>query len=113
MLKLNHLDYYRLPWNLTDNIINWLEPTATCNLFCEGCYRLNEKDGHKTMEQVREDLDVFQKFRNSDGVSIAGGDPLTHPDVIEIVRDVKKRGLKPIINTNGLALTKELLVELK
>jgi organic radical activating enzyme len=113
MLKLNHLDYYRLPWNLTDNIINWLEPTAKCNLFCEGCYRLNEKDGHKTMEQVREDLDVFQKFRNSDGVSIAGGDPLTHPDVIEIVRDVKKRGLKPIINTNGLALTKELLVELK
>ena len=113
MLKLNHLDYYRLPWNLTDNIINWLEPTAKCNLFCEGCYRLNEKDGHKTMEQVREDLDVFQKFRNSDGVSIAGGDPLTHPDVIEIVRDVKKRGLKPIINTNGLALTKELLADLK
>jgi MoaA/NifB/PqqE/SkfB family radical SAM enzyme len=113
MLKLNHLDYYRLPWNLTDNIINWLEPTAKCNLYCEGCYRLNEKDGHKSMEQVRDDLDVFQKFRNSDGVSIAGGDPLTHPDVVEIVRDVKKRGLKPIINTNGLALTKELLAELK
>jgi len=113
MLKLNHLDYYRLPWNLTDNIINWLEPTAKCNLYCEGCYRLNEKDGHKSMEHVREDLDVFQKFRNSDGVSIAGGDPLTHPDVIEIVRDVKKRGLKPIINTNGLALTKELLADLK
>jgi organic radical activating enzyme len=113
MLKLNHLDYYRLPWNLTDNIINWLEPTAKCNLYCEGCYRMNEKDGHKTMEQVREDLDVFQKFRTSDGVSIAGGDPLTHPDVIEIVRDVKKRGMKPIINTNGLALTKELLADLK
>ena len=60
MLKLNHLDYYRLPWNLTDNIIHWLEPTAKCNLYCEGCYRLNEKDGHKSMEQVREDLDVFQ-----------------------------------------------------
>jgi MoaA/NifB/PqqE/SkfB family radical SAM enzyme len=113
MLKLNHLDYYRLPWNITDNIINWLEPTAKCNLSCEGCYRLNEKDGHKPLEQIKEDLDVFQQFRNSDGVSIAGGDPLTHPDVIEIVREVKKRGMKPIINTNGLALTKELLAELK
>jgi MoaA/NifB/PqqE/SkfB family radical SAM enzyme len=113
MLKLNHLDYYRLPWNFTDNIINWLEPTAKCNLSCEGCYRLNEKDGHKPLEQIKEDLDVFQQFRNSDGVSIAGGDPLTHPDVIEIVREVKKRGMKPIINTNGLALTKELLAELK
>ena len=113
MVRLNHLDYYRLPWNLTDNSISWLEPTAKCNLSCEGCYRFNEKDGHKTLEQVNADLDVFQKLRNSDGVSIAGGDPLTHPDVIEIVREVKKRGMKPIINTNGLALTKELLADLK
>src|SRR3972149_4343999 len=70
MLKLNHLDYYRLPWNLTDNSISWLEPTAKCNLSCDGCYRKN-------------------------------------------VKSVKKRNLKPIINTNGLALTKELLHELK
>lgn len=113
MLKLNHLDYYRLPWNLTDNSISWLEPTSKCNLYCEGCYRLNEKNGHKTMDQVKEDLDVFVKLRNADGVSIAGGDPLTHPDIIDIVQEVKKRNMKPIINTNGLALTKELLVKLK
>jgi MoaA/NifB/PqqE/SkfB family radical SAM enzyme len=112
-MTLNHLDYYRLPWNLTDNSISWLEPTAKCNLYCEGCYRLNESDGHKPMSQVREELDIFEKLRKADGVSIAGGDPLTHPDVVEIVREVKKRGMKPIINTNGLALTKELLVELK
>lgn len=113
MTELNHLDYYRLPWNLTDNSISWLEPTSKCNLYCEGCYRLNEKEGHKSLEQVREELDVFVKLRKADGVSIAGGDPLTHPDVVEIVREVKKRGMKPILNTNGLALTKELLAELK
>ena len=113
MTELNHLDYYRLPWNLTDNSISWLEPTTKCNLYCEGCYRLNEKDGHKSLEQIREDLDVFVKLRKADGVSIAGGDPLTHPEVVEIVREVKKRGMKPILNTNGLALTKELLAELK
>jgi organic radical activating enzyme len=113
MMTLNHLDYYRLPWNLTDNSISWLEPTAKCNLYCEGCYRLNEKDGHKPMIQIREELDIFEKLRKADGVSIAGGDPLTHPDVVEIVREVKKRGMKPILNTNGLALTKELLAELK
>jgi MoaA/NifB/PqqE/SkfB family radical SAM enzyme len=113
MLTLNHLDYYRLPWNLTDNSISWLEPTAKCNLYCEGCYRKNEKDGHKSLDQVKSDLDVFTSLRTVDGISIAGGDPLTHPDIIEIVKDVKRRGLKPIINTNGLALTKELLHELK
>lgn len=113
MLQLNHLDYYRLPWNLTDNSISWLEPTAACNLSCDGCYRKNEKNSHKSMEVIREELDIFTRLRICDGVSIAGGDPLMHPDIIEIVKDVKARNLKPIINTNGLALTKELLHELK
>ncbi len=113
MLKLNHLDYYRLPWNLTDNSISWLEPTSACNLHCDGCYRLNEKNSHKSLEQINEELDVFTRLRKVDGISIAGGDPLTHPDVVDIVKSVKERGLKPILNTNGLALTKELLMELK
>ncbi len=113
MEKLNHLDYYRLPWNLADNSISWLEPTAKCNLTCDGCYRNNEKDSHKSLEQIEEELNVFNKYRKCDGVSIAGGDPLMHPQILDIVRMVKKMGLKPILNTNGLALTKELLAELK
>ncbi len=113
MLTLNHLNYYRLPWNLADNSINWLEPTAKCNLHCDGCYRKNENNSHKSLKTIKEELDTFQRLRKCDGVSIAGGDPLLHPEIIEIVREVKKRNLKPIINTNGLALTKELLHELK
>lgn len=113
MLTLNHLDYYRLPWNLTDNSISWLEPTSKCNLYCEGCYRKNEKDGHKSFEEIKKDLDVFTSLRRSDGISIAGGDPLTHPDILDIVAEIKRRNLKPIINTNGLALTKDLLKKLK
>lgn len=113
MVKLNHLDYYRLPWNLADNIISWLEPTAKCNLSCFGCYRKNEVNSHKSLEEVREDLNVFRTFRNSDCISIAGGDPLMHPNIVDIVKMIKEDGLKPIINTNGLALTEELLMELK
>ncbi len=112
MLELNHLDYYRLPWNLADNSISWLEPTAKCNLHCDGCYRKNE-NSHKSIEVIKQELDVFTRLRKVDGVSIAGGDPLMHPDILEIVTEVKKRGLKPILNTNGLALTKELLADLK
>lgn len=112
MLKLNHLDYYRLPWNLTDNSISWLEPTAKCNLYCDGCYRKNDNT-HKTLSQVQNDLDVFIKLRKCDAVSIAGGDPLTHPEIISIVKMISDKGLKAVINTNGLALTKELLIDLK
>src|SRR3990172_4818629 len=110
---LDQTKLYRLPWSLPDNAISWLEPTKKCNLYCEGCYRENDPKGHKSLEQVEEDLAVFKKLRRSDAVSIAGGDPLTHPEIIEIVRMIARDGFKPILNTNGLALKKELILELK
>jgi hypothetical protein len=112
-LFLDHNKYYRLPWNLPDNAISWLEVTKACNLHCEGCYRENSPKGHKPLDEIKRDLAIFKKYRKTDGVSLAGGDPLVHPDIVEIVRLVAQEGLKPIINTNGLALTKELLRDLK
>ncbi|VAX23373.1 hypothetical protein MNBD_IGNAVI01-372 [hydrothermal vent metagenome] len=104
---------YRLPWNMADNGITWLEPTAQCNLNCYGCYRKNIKNSHKSLEEVKHELDFFQSQRKTDCISIAGGDPLLYPNIIELVAEIKSRGIKPIINTNGIALTKELLHELK
>jgi len=111
--ELLHNDLYRLPWTLPDNAISWLEPTSTCNLYCDGCYRKNEPNGHKSLEQVRRELDTFKRLRKADGVSIAGGDPLTHPQIEEIVAMVASDGQKPILNTNGQLLTKEKLLALK
>lgn len=110
---LDHLKLYRLPWSLPDNAISWLEPTAACNIYCEGCYRTNDPKSHKPLEVVAHELEVFTRLRTCDGISVAGGDPLTHPQVVEIVALIAQRGIKPILNTNGLALTPELLVELK
>jgi hypothetical protein len=111
--SLDHRTLYRLPWSLPDNAISWLEPTAACNLYCEGCYRANDPKGHKSIEQVSADLDVFTRLRTADGISVAGGDPLTHPRIADIVALIAERGIKPILNTNGLALSRELLAELK
>lgn len=111
--ELDHRALYRLPWNLADNAISWLEPTAACNLYCEGCYRTNDPKGHKSLAQISTDLDVFTRLRACDGISVAGGDPLTHPEIVGIVAMIAERGLKPILNTNGLALSKDLLLELK
>jgi organic radical activating enzyme len=111
--EMNHLNYYRLPWNYADNGISWLEPTTDCNLRCEGCYRDPRGQGHKTLEEVRADLEVFKKLRKSDCMSIAGGDPLVYPQIVELVSMIKDMGWKPIINTNGLALDETLLWKLK
>ena len=109
---LNPQKYYRLPWTLNDNGISWLEVTDACNLKCEGCYRPHI-DNHKSLEQIAGELAVFKSQRKSDCMSLAGGDPLMHPEIVEIVRMVREGGWKPIINTNGLALGKKLLMKLK
>ena len=111
--SLDHLKYYRLPWNYADNGISWLEPTTKCNLRCEGCYRDLENPVHKSLEEVRAELQVFKRLRKSDCMSITGGDPLTYPPIVDLVKMVKEMGWKPIINTNGLALTEPLLRDLK
>jgi len=110
--ELTPSEYFRLPWSLTDNGISWLEITDACNLTCEGCYRPH-KDNHKSLDQIAEELAVFKRQRKSDCMSLAGGDPLVHPQIVEIVRMVREGGWKPIINTNGLALGHKLLARLK
>lgn len=111
-MKLDTHNLYRLPWNLADNAISWLEPTSKCNLYCDGCYRENRVNSHKNLEEIAKELAIFAQYRRTDGVSIAGGEPLLHPEICEIVRMVRKKGWKPVINTNGIALTEELLRDL-
>ena len=112
-IELDPRKLYRLPWSLADNAISWLEPTCACNLACDGCYRGNQPDSHKSLQEIENEIQIFKKLRNTDGVSIAGGEPLLHPQIVEIVKMISQSGLKPIINTNGITLTKELLRELK
>ena len=105
--------YYRLPWNLADNAITWLEPTTKCNIHCEGCYRENNPLGHKPLDEVIADLEQIKRMRKTDGISIAGGEPLIYPYLMDLVRYVKAQGWKPIIITNGEALTIDRVKELR
>lgn len=111
-MSLEKRDLYRLPWSKNDNPIAWLEVTDICNLGCEGCYR-QKMAGHKPLDAIREELRFFQRWRNPDNVSIAGGEPLLHPDIVEIVALIAAAGIKPILLTNASRLTPELLRELK
>ncbi|MBN1310309.1 MAG: radical SAM protein [Anaerolineae bacterium] len=109
---LDKRNYYRFPWSMNDNPIAWVEVTDICNMHCEGCYRQN-LTGHKSLEELKEEVQFFKKWRNPDNFSIAGGEPLIHPDIVELVAYMAEQGIKPIILTNAKALTPELLRELK
>jgi hypothetical protein len=111
-MTLDKRNLYRLPWSMNDNPIAWIEVTDICNISCEGCYR-QHMSGHKPLDQLKEEVDFFMKWRNPDNFSIAGGEPLIHPDIVELVAYIAEQGAKPVILTNAKALTPEVLKELK
>ena len=111
-MELDKRDLYRFPWSMNDNPIAWLEITDVCDLRCEGCYR-QRMTGHKPLEEIKEEMRFFQRWRNPDNVSIAGGEPLLHPNLLDIVALIAESGIKPILLTNGVKLTPELLQDLK
>lgn len=105
-------NYYRLPWSMNDNPIAWIEVTDVCNIHCEGCYR-QYMTGHKSLEQLKEEVLFFKKWRNPDNFSIAGGEPLIYPQIVDLVAFIAEQGIKPVILTNAVALNPKILHELK
>ncbi len=111
-MDLDKEKMYRLPWNNNDNPIGWVEVTDICNIHCKGCYR-SKLEGHKDIEQIKEEVLFHRKWRNIDNVSIAGGEPLIHPQILDIVAFIRKQRIKPVILTNAQALDPHLLKELR
>jgi len=112
MTIIDHRKLYRFPWSLTDNCSTWLEVTYKCNLHCDGCYR-QKTDEYMSIEEIEKTLDEMDACRTFDAVSLAGGDPLLHPNIVEIVRIITERGWKARIYSNGLDLNEDLLRRLE
>ena len=112
MVDLDKRNLYRLPWSLNDSPVGWVEITDLCNIQCKGCYR-QQIEGNKSVDQIKEEVLFMKRWRNIDNVTLAGGDPLVHPNIVEIVDFINSQGIKPFMLTNGKKLSRELLVELK
>jgi len=104
---------FRLPWTGADNAMTWLEPTRRCNITCDACFVGNDPKSDKPLETIRHELGVMLRLRRCDAMLIAGGEPLVHPRIADIVALVHEAGVKPIIVTNGVRFDPPLLRELK
>ena len=101
-----------LPWTPRTAPHLVLEINAACNISCAGCYK-TMTGAEKSVEQVLHELDVAQRERRVQTVSIAGGEPTMHRALCEIVRRIHARRLRTAVLTNGVGLEDELLAELK
>jgi len=111
-----HIDpksLFRLPWTRADNAMTWLEPTRKCNISCEACFAINDPNSEKPLSRIKKELETMLYLRRCDAVLIAGGEPLTHPNIVEITSMIKAHNVKPVIITNGVNLDSKLVKELK
>jgi hopanoid biosynthesis associated radical SAM protein HpnH len=85
-----------------------VEPLFACNLECPGCGKIQ----HPT-EILRKRLSVEQVIGaveecGAPVVSIAGGEPLLHPDIDRMVRELIARGRFVYLCTNAVLLRRKL-----
>jgi hopanoid biosynthesis associated radical SAM protein HpnH len=85
-----------------------IEPLFACNLSCPGCGKIQ----HPT-DILRKRLSVDDVVRaveesGTPMVSIAGGEPLLHPDIEEIVAELIRRKVYVYLCTNGVLLERRL-----
>src|ERR1700760_1114717 len=85
-----------------------LEPLFQCNLACAGCGKIQHPEA--TLRQrmpVEKAIGAIEEC-GAPMVSIAGGEPLIHPEIDEIVRQLVKRKKFVYLCTNALLLEKKL-----
>jgi len=98
--RLRHVERYPL--------IVELEPLFQCNLACEGCGKIQHPE-----HELRRRMPVAQAVAaieecGAPMVSIAGGEPLIHPEIDKIVRQLVARKKFVYLCTNALLLEKKL-----
>ena len=90
--------------------IGLIEVTNECDLKCPTCYANSGTGNHLTLEKIDQMLDFFlnSEFGNAEILQISGGEPTTHPQIIEIIKKAKEKKIKYVmLNTNGLRIAED------
>ncbi|MBE1490085.1 adenosyl-hopene transferase HpnH [Plantactinospora soyae] len=85
-----------------------LEPLFACNLACAGCGKIQHPaDVLKRRMPVEQALAAIEEC-GAPMVSIAGGEPLMHPDIDKLVAELVRRRKYVFLCTNAALLRKKL-----
>jgi pyruvate-formate lyase-activating enzyme len=93
-----------------------VQPTERCNHRCPDCqarYALaNAEVRRRARSGVDLDLEVLRSVWESPpaGIVLSGntGDPLLHPDIVELLRQLARRAIPTVLISNGEAMTPDI-----
>src|SRR5580704_19718816 len=89
-------------------LVLMLEPLFRCNLACAGCGKIDYPDAILNMRLSVEDALESVDECGAPVVVMAGGEPLLHKELPEIVAGVIARKKFAIVCTNALLLEKKI-----
>src|SRR5580765_1832854 len=86
--------------------------TDRCNLDCTYCTEYDNSRPHPSLDDLKK---WIRKIRDLGTMRIAlvGGEPLMHPNIVEIVRYCRDLGFATSLTTNGFLLTRKLVAQLE
>ena len=89
-------------------LVLMLEPLFRCNLECAGCGKIQyPEETLKKRLSVQECIEAVEES-GVPVISIAGGEPLMHPEMPQIAAEYAKRGKFIYLCTNAILLEKRL-----
>lgn len=89
----------------------YVEITTTCNLDCQMCVRRvwQEPIGMMPLAEYARLMEDLERFPSPLIVHLSGyGEPMSHPDFLEMVRLAKAAGAQVEVTSNGTLLTRQV-----
>ena len=86
-------------------------PMRRCNLDCGYCNEYDTVSKPVPLEEMKRRLDLLADMGTSI-ITISGGEPLMHPELDEVIRHIRKRGMIAGLITNGFFLNRERIERL-
>ncbi|MCE5228723.1 radical SAM protein [bacterium] len=102
----------RMPWDNATAPSAMIEITDACNISCACCYK---KPGNRfrTLAEIERDIEDACRLRPIHTLTISGGEPTLHPDLMAIIGRIKRRGLFAFLLTNGMLVDRDTIGRLK
>jgi len=86
--------------------------TDQCNLDCAYCTEYDNSRPHPSIDDLKKWVRKIRELGTM-RIALVGGEPLVHPDIVELVRYCRELGFATSLTTNGFLLTRKLVAQLE
>jgi MoaA/NifB/PqqE/SkfB family radical SAM enzyme len=99
----------RLDWMRYGPFLAQLIVTRRCNLSCGYCTEYDKTSEPIPFDILRQRMEKLSQLRTW-ALSLMGGEPTLHPDLLRIIRDMRRLGFRRrMMTTNATLLTRDMI----